>query len=58
MAAFKHLALVKAYPAYSMPFPQELADLTEFCYLAAAVHGTIERLVMQRELNSEVNKRT
>ncbi len=44
MTAFKHLSLVKAHPLYNIPFPQDLADLTELCYLAAAVRDVTERV--------------
>ena len=44
MTAFKHLALVKAHPLYNIPFPQDLADLTELCYLASAVHDVIDKV--------------
>lgn len=46
MGAFRHLALVKAHPFYTMPFPQELADLTELCYLAAATREATERVAI------------
>ena len=42
MTAFKHLALVKAHPLYNIPFPQDISDLTELCYLAAAVRDVTE----------------
>jgi len=44
VAAFKHLSLVKAHALYNIPFPQDLADLTELCYLAAAVRDVTERV--------------
>jgi magnesium-protoporphyrin IX monomethyl ester (oxidative) cyclase len=44
MTAFKHLALVKAHPFYNIPFPQDLADLTELCYLASAVRDVTEKV--------------
>jgi len=46
MTAFRHLALVKAHPLYNIPFPQDLADLTELCYLASAVRDVTEEVAI------------
>ena len=44
MTVFKHLALVKAHSLLNIPFPQDISDLTELCYLAAAVRDITERI--------------
>src|SRR5512139_3768977 len=44
MTVFKHLALVKAHSLLNIPFPQDISDLTELCYLAAAVRDITERV--------------
>ena len=44
MTAFKHLALIKAHPLYNIPFSQDISDLTELCYLTAAVRNITERV--------------
>ena len=46
MSAFNHICLLKAPQAFEVPYANFISDLTEICYLAAAIEDVVESVTI------------